>query len=275
MPARSIAVAALVALALAAVAAFTLRAPAPGVLIEGAAASVIVTDGTPTLAITATIRNEGAADRLLSVASPLGKFAMLAGEEDMAGLPIPAGGAPSLAMDGAHVMLMGIGDAPDPGRLIPFTLTFERAGEVAAKARVGEGEAMAGMDHAAMGHGGADHGAMDHGADHAAGLDLPAAEAPGVALEATKIDGGWRIAAETERFRFAPEAMDGPHTPGEGHGHLYIGGLKIMRMTAPTVEIGDLPPGRHRVRLSLNTNDHRPYRADGAPVEATVEIDAP
>lgn len=239
---------------------------APAILIEAPVAMpAMAGEGAP-LAVTLTIVNPGGPDRLLSVASRAAGRVVLAGGEDPAGLAIPAGSAPSLAADGAHAMLMGLEGAAEEGRLIPLTLGFAEAGTVTAKARLlrpAEGaHAMHGMG--AM-------GAMSGGA----ALDMPAAEAPALALAVSRDGEGWRVRADVARFRFAPEAMDGPHAPGEGHGHLYLGGLKLQRMTGPEARIGRLPPGRHVVRVTLNTNDHRLYAADGAPVSAEVAIVQP
>ena len=85
-------------------------------------------------------------------------------------------------------------------------------------------------------------------------------------------DDGWRVDAETTAFRFAEDLMNGPHEPGTGHGHLYVGDMKIGRMLGPTAFIGALPAGTHEVRVTLNSNDHRPLVVDGAPLTATATI---
>jgi len=84
------------------------------------------------------ITNEGAPDRLLSVQSAEAERVMVMGASTDAGLPVPAGATPSLAMDGAHGMLMGLGDVAE-GRLVPVTLVFENAGEVSTRARLASG----------------------------------------------------------------------------------------------------------------------------------------
>ncbi|MEO1602518.1 MAG: copper chaperone PCu(A)C [Pseudomonadota bacterium] len=238
---------------------------AASILIEaGRAAPVMATPGAP-LGVTLTIRNTGGPDRLLSISSREAARMVLAGADDPAGLAIPAGGTPSLALDGAHGMLMGLEGTAEPGRLLPVTLAFAEAGTVTARLRLDAAPDEAGDGMAMAGHG-------MHGAEL---LEVAASEAPAVALSVTPEGDGWRVIADTTRFRFAPEAMDGPHAPGEGHGHLYLGGLKLGRMTGPETTVGALPPGRHRLRLTLNTNDHRAYALDGTPIAAEVEITAP
>jgi hypothetical protein len=57
-----------------------------------------------------------------------------------------------------------------------------------------------------------------------------------------------------------------------GHGHIYVGGMKIGRLYQPEARIGTLPKGEHQVRLTLNTNDHRAYVVGDQPVTATATI---
>lgn len=47
------------------------------------------------------------------------------------GFPIPAGGSHALERGGDHVMFLGLTTPFEQGALIPVTLVFERAGEVA------------------------------------------------------------------------------------------------------------------------------------------------
>lgn len=73
-------------------------------------------------------------------------------------------------------------------------------------------------------------------------------------------------------FAFAPEAVNGPHVPGQGHAHVYVNGVKIARAYAPWVHLGALPKGRHVVHVTLNANDHTQLARDGAPIEARTEV---
>ncbi|MEM7545089.1 MAG: copper chaperone PCu(A)C [Pseudomonadota bacterium] len=237
---------------------FALQTKPPALRLSDATAAIHVFDGTPSIAISLKIANDGAPDRLLGVTSDEAKLAMLHGEEDLTGLPIPAGTGASLAGDGAHVMLMSVSGDLTPGRLFPITLEFQNAGEMAVKATLTSQSDVMQMDHS--GHGG---GAM-----------MVATNPPTLSISAEETASGWRIRSDATNFRFAPEAMDGPHVAGEGHGHLYIGGIKIMRVTAEEVEIGALPPGEHKIRVTLNTNDHQMYMAGDAPVTAVTVVTA-
>ena len=195
--------------------------------------------------------------------SPEAKLAMFHGVTDLKGAPVPAGASPTLGLDGAHIMLMGLQGETAAGRLIPLTITFETAGDVTTKATL-TADAM-GMDMSGQG--------MHHSMNHSESIHMPTATAAHHRRQRSARRGtGWRIRADVERFTFAPEAMDGDHVAGEGHGHLYVGGLKIMRMTSPEVVIGALPPGEHEVRVTLNSNDHKAYHSDADPVAAVTSI---
>ena len=87
-------------------------------------------------------------------------------------------------------------------------------------------------------------------------------------------DGAWNVTLRTRRFTFDPP-MDYPlDVPGHGHGHLYLDGVKLGRMYSETATIGTLPPGSYTVKVSLNTNNHRPYYTrDGKPVVAHASIE--
>lgn len=85
------------------------------------------------------IASSGAADRLISAATPAAKAVELhttvkTGDvmqmKRIDAVEIPAGGTAELAPGGAHVMLLGVTERLKDGAQIPLTLTFEMAGEV-------------------------------------------------------------------------------------------------------------------------------------------------
>lgn len=236
------------------------------ILIKDAVARPYELDGATMIGVAMTIENVGGPDRLLSVSSGDGA-AELVGVLDPDGAPIPAESAPSLANDGAHVVLSGL-DAPlEDGRLLPLTLSFANAGATTAKAT---------LRLARPTDGGSMASAIDaHAAHGATAIDVGGPVPPAVTLDAAADGDGWRLRIGLENFRFAPEKVDAPHAAGEGHGHLYIGGLKIMRVTQDQVIVGRLPKGRHRLVLALYSNDHRQLFSDGEPIAAAVEIGAP
>lgn len=206
-------------------------------------------------ALTADIENGSGADRLLGIGSEAGQASIMGPDS---GLAIPAHSTPSLAQDGVHGMLTGLIGESGEGRLVPVTLWFERAGKVTTRARIMETIAHQGM-------------AMPH----SAAFEIPESEPkPQVSLVVVKDGDGWLATVSTENFEFSQEAADGPHTPGVGHGHVYLNGLKLQRLFEPEFQIGALPAGSHEVRVTLNTNDHRAYFVGGSQVTATARITA-
>lgn len=218
-----------------------------------------ISHGGALVGVTMTVRNSGPPDRLVSVESAGSKMSLLKGE-NVNPLPIPAKSAVSLASDGAHIMLGGLPGALEEGRLIPLVLTFENAGAVNAKARFVvpmKGGGM--MDHSMM-----------------MGMEYPVPDGepePSLSLSAEPNEaGGVTVTVDVTDFTFSRDKADGPHEAGIGHGHLYVGGVKIGRVYGASADIPPLPAGEHIVRVTLNTNDHRTYVVDGELVTATVAI---
>ena len=87
--------------------------------------------------------------------------------------------------------------------------------------------------------------------------------------------GGVNVRIATEGFQFAPDSVDQPHTPGAGHAHIYVDGVKLGRVFEPDYHIAPLSAGQHEIRVSLNANDHSDLVYDGARVESTITVTVP
>ncbi len=207
-----------------------------------------------------TIENRGAPDRLIGIESPIAEATLYSPEDDI-GPPVPTGTG-SLAPDSAHIRLKGPGETFTDGTLIPLTLTFAEAGQVTAKAKLTDPRARGGAEEV---------GLFGIGDICVVGDGEPA---PSLALSVTRNGDGWKVLIETEDFTFSEDFVGLYHVPGMGHGHLYVGGMKMGRLYAAEAYIGALPKGQHEIRVTLNTNDHRAYVVDDTPVtaEATVEV---
>jgi copper(I)-binding protein len=105
-----------------------------------------------------TIKNAGAADKLLGASSPAAAKVelhvhtndngVMKMREVPGGYAIPAKGTFELKPGGAHLMFMELKAPLKEGTKIPVTLKFEKAGEVKAEFEVGGmGAAMAPMQH--------------------------------------------------------------------------------------------------------------------------------
>jgi len=126
-----------------------------------------------------------------------------------------------------------------------------------------------GHDHSAHGvsHGDGDMAGHDHSALIEAGA------AAKVMLHATpEGNGGVNLHIMTENFRFAPEHVNGDHVPGEGHAHVYVDGVKVLRTYSPFAHVAGIVPGETEIRVTLNANSHEQLATDGTPVEATETV---
>ena len=124
-------------------------------------------------------------------------------------------------------------------------------------------------DEAAAGNG--DGGGMHHG-DDAIALSAPAAVAVSAAPDGS---GGLNVAIDAEGWRWAPERVNGAHTPGEGHGHIYVDGVKVNRVYGPHYHLAGLEPGERHIRVTLNANSHNGLTVDGQPLEAALVVTVP
>ncbi|MDT8327641.1 MAG: hypothetical protein RQ750_09710 [Roseovarius sp.] len=136
------------------------------------------------------------------------------------------------------------------------------------------GAELTGHEHAAPGavH---DHTAHDHaanGPDHSRLTDVTG-PVPQIKLSLHP-DGpqSRNLHIALTDFTFAPEAVNGPHVPGQGHAHIYLNGMKIARAYGPWFQLDALPPGRHDIRVTLNANDHSQLADQGSPIEAHAEL---
>lgn len=113
-----------------------------------------------------------------------------------------------------------------------------------------------------------------HGADAPAPV---ASETPvNIAITAEPdAHSGVDVQIVTEGFRFAPELVDQAHTPGAGHAHIYVDGVKLGRVFENAYHIEQLAPGEHDIRVSLNTNDHSEITFNGEKAEATTTVTVP
>ncbi|MFJ3768002.1 hypothetical protein ACIPQJ_26240 [Streptomyces sp. NPDC090082] len=102
--------------------------------------------------------------------------------------------------------------------------------------------------------------------------ELPAANAPTVRAEIRPdSEGGWNVHLTVERFQFTPESTGGAALPGRGHARLLVDGRETTRLYGPW---GYVPPGAHTLTVRLHADDHTVWAVAGAPVQATVRLDA-
>ena len=119
------------------------------------------------------------------------------------------------------------------------------------------------------------HGGHDH--NGGTSPELIASAAPvSVRISADVEDNsGVNVRIMADGWRWAPELVDQEHTPGAGHGHIYVDGEKIARVFGSDYHIGELTPGRHEIRVTLNTNNHGELTHNGQKVEAITTVNVP
>jgi hypothetical protein len=110
-------------------------------------------------------------------------------------------------------------------------------------------------------------------------MSVPALKGMMVRVDARPAPGGALVHVRTTRFKFAPAHMapdherPWPHTPGEGHMHLYVDGESkpATLLVGPWTYVA-LPAGGHRLRVTLNANTHAEYRRNGKPIADATTI---
>ena len=118
-----------------------------------------------------------------------------------------------------------------------------------------------------------DHGAHDHTMHDHSNLRAWDGPAPDLNLAFTRApdDQGVNLHVVSTGFSWAPEDVDTPSNPGNGHAHIYINGEKIMRAYGPWTHLPHVAPG-DIVNVTLNTNDHETWAVDGEPIQAQIII---
>jgi len=91
--------------------------------------------------------------------------------------------------------------------------------------------------------------------------------------------GGFNVQVVTTNFVWRPEMASMKHVPGEGHGHVYLDGRKIMRIYNEWFHLNTFQfstrSGEQLLTIEFVGNDHAPYTIQGLPVGAEQIVDVP
>jgi hypothetical protein len=121
----------------------------------------------------------------------------------------------------------------------------------------------------------ADHETPDHGGhEHGQPVDLTGlASRPEVSLLA-EADGSGGIMLDIEVLGLELVPADPPvdHRPGQGHVHVAVDGLPVAMIADTSYHVAGLTNGSHAVTVTLSSNDHRDYHADGSAISATADV---
>ncbi len=209
--------------------------------------------------VTLKMQNEGDAVALVGASSPSGAEVSITNPSQNGPLVVPAGGVGLLAMDGAHMMLSVPDGEFEEGAYQSISLSFEDGSTVASRVlRPKQDEGTPKMDHG-----------MSNGVE--------VSPLPAISFTSPPTHSAQGLSAEIslENFEFVRAAAGAQHVANKGHAHIYLNGLKLGRLYDNKLEIGALAPGTYVLRVSLNTNDHRPYVVNGKPIEAVAQIEIP
>lgn len=222
-----------------------------------------------TYSVYMTMENVGKPDIITEVIAKDPNKAFIIGSTGTDGLALPQGAKPSFSSDGAHIMVRYINAGPELGEFIPLVLEFRNAGSVAVKAIVAEPTAsMASNDQSTK---------MDHSMHGAEAVFEISNKQSSPEIMMSVVQGSdkkWRVEVNAENFNFFEPVVEPlVHKNGQGHGHLYLNGLKLQRMYTGSAMIGVLPLGQHTVSVTLNTNDHKAYSVDGKLLSSDVTIE--
>ena len=208
-----------------------------------------------TFVVTLTIQNNGDATELVGVESPSADSAMIVNSGyEGASIIIPAQSKGIMAADGTHIMLMISADLFDEGAFIPLTLTFEDYGVVTTRL-LNAGSDMTEMNHS-----------RSRGVSVTPSPKLSVSAPNGVSKS------GFDIKLEVEDFSFVLAPNDAQHIPNEGHAHVYLNGLKLGRLYNSAFTLGAVPANEYELRVTLNSNDHRPYLTEGSAVQEVLSF---
>ncbi len=79
--------------------------------------------------------------------------------------------------------------------------------------------------------------------------------------------GNWMLKIDTKNFSFTPEKLGSDEQRiNEGHAHLYINGEKKNRIYGQYYDLGALEPGGYKVKVTLNTNNHKVLMYNGKEI---------
>lgn len=78
---------------------------------------------------------------------------------------------------------------------------------------------------------------------------------------------GWNLELQVANFKFAPERVNQEGDYTEGHAHLYINGKKITRIYGNWYYLSSLEPGRNKITVTLNANNHHTLTYKGTVIE--------
>ena len=121
---------------------------------------------------------------------------------------------------------------------------------------------------------------MGHGSQDVEGHDHATAEHQGRPLPTVSIEvipdtkSGYNLRIDTTNFSFTPSTVGVGQAYNQGHAHVYVNGIKAGRVYGQWHYLDDdwFSPGENTVAVSLNSDDHSEWLADGSHIMAEVLV---
>ncbi|MGB5556476.1 MAG: hypothetical protein WBN04_00520 [Paracoccaceae bacterium] len=84
--------------------------------------------------------------------------------------------------------------------------------------------------------------------------------------------GRWQLEIEVDGFRFTELCLTEAEAVPVGHAHIIRDGVKIASAYHPVIDLGHLPPGRHRIEAVLRGQDHRALLGHQGLIKSEVTV---
>ncbi|MEM9291907.1 MAG: DoxX family membrane protein [Acidobacteriota bacterium] len=79
--------------------------------------------------------------------------------------------------------------------------------------------------------------------------------------------GSYDLHVRIDNWTFTPEKTGQASVANEGHGHIFVNGIKVGRLYSEWFHLGELEPGQYQIIITLNGNDHSDFMVDGRLVQ--------
>lgn len=152
--------------------------------------------------------------------------------------------------------------------LVAYSWAAHRQHDLAVAEGSNEPHSMHHGDAQADGHG------QSHGHENEP-FDLTGAEAVPHIVDMEAVEeapGVYNLHVEIDHWTFTPERSGQVSVANEGHGHVYVDGVKVGRLYGEWFHLGPLAPGPHQIFVTLNGNDHRDFVVDGQVIRGETTV---
>ena len=102
-------------------------------------------------------------------------------------------------------------------------------------------------------------------------MELDAPVSVSIAAE-PDANGGVNVQITTEGWRWASEKAGGETAIQGGHAHIYVGDERIAHIYEPRYYLEGLAPGMHRIRVTLNYDNHIDLTYNGKTIESATMV---